>query len=200
MRNVTRDKHLCIQWTISLMLEDLDFGDDFGLLSHRHQDIQQKTKDLCETASKIGLRVYIWKTQALRTNTTNTNAITGEEKPLEQSHEFIYLGSKITADGDGIGESKARISKASQAFALLRPIWKTPNISTHTKIRIFRSNVLSVLLYGAECWRMTKSLEYRLEVFQNKFLRRILKIFWPNIISNEDLRGRTGLEPLNTIF
>ncbi|GFS03458.1 endonuclease-reverse transcriptase [Elysia marginata] len=80
------------------------------------------------------------------------------------------------------------------------PIWKTPNISTHTKIRIFRSNVLSVLLYGAECWKMTNSLEQRLEVFQNKCLRRILKIFWPNFISNEDPRGRTWLEPLNTII
>ncbi|GFS00152.1 hypothetical protein ElyMa_002808900 [Elysia marginata] len=138
--------------------------------------------------------------QALRTNTTNTNAITLEEKPLEEVQEFIYLGSKITADGDCIGEIKARISKAYQAFVLLRPIWKTPNISTHTKIRIFRSNVLSVLLYGAECWKMTKSLEQRLEVFQNKCLRRILKIFWPHFISNEDLRGRTGLEPLDTII
>ncbi|GFR67303.1 endonuclease-reverse transcriptase [Elysia marginata] len=189
--------HQGFQWTITSTLEDLDYADDLGLLSHRHQDIQQKTKDLCETASKIGLKVKIRKTQALR---TNTNSITLEEKSLEEVQEFIYLGSKITADGDCIGEIIARISKASQAFAFLRPIWKTQNINTHTKIRTFHSNVLSVLLYGAECWKMTKSLEKRLEVFQNKCLRHVLKIFWPNIFSNENLRGRTGLEPLSTII
>ncbi|GFR82340.1 retrovirus-related Pol polyprotein from type-2 retrotransposable element R2DM [Elysia marginata] len=124
-------------------------GTIFEVTKERYQDIQLKTKDLCETASKIGLKVNTRKTQALRTNTTNMNPITLEEKPQEEVQEFIYLGSKITADGVCIGEIKARISKASQAFALLRPIWKTPNISTHTKIRIFRSNVLSVLLYGA---------------------------------------------------
>ncbi|GFR77505.1 endonuclease-reverse transcriptase [Elysia marginata] len=63
MHNVTRDKHQGIQWTITSMLEDLDYADDLGLLSHRHQDIQQKTKDLYETASKKGLKVNIRKTQ-----------------------------------------------------------------------------------------------------------------------------------------
>ena len=81
-----------------------------------------------------------------------------------------------------------RISKANQAFAMLRPIWRSTGLSIHTKIRIFKSNILSVLLYGSECWKSTTSIERKLEVFQNKCLRCILKIYWPNTISNEELR------------
>ncbi|GFS18291.1 endonuclease-reverse transcriptase [Elysia marginata] len=81
MHNVTRDKHQGIQCTTTALQEDLDYADDLGLSFHRHQDIQLKTKDLCQTASKIGLRVNIRKTQAQR---TNTNPITVEKKPLEE--------------------------------------------------------------------------------------------------------------------
>ena len=87
---------------------------------------------------------------------------------------------------------RCRITKASQAFAALRNIWKCRNISTNTKIRLFKSNVLSVLLYGSESWKVMKTIEHRLEVFQNRCLRRILRIFWPNTISNEELHRRTN--------
>ena len=69
--------------------------------------------------------------------------------------------------------------KASQAFASLRSTWRSNNISQKTKIRFFKSNVLSTLLYGAESWKMTKTISHKLEVFQNKCLRRILRIYWP---------------------
>ena len=79
---------------------------------------------------------------------------------------------------------------------MLRPIWRSTGLSIHTKIRIFKSNVLSVLLYGSECWKSTTSIERKREVFQNKCLRRILKTYWPNTISNEDLRIRTATTPI----
>jgi hypothetical protein len=49
------------------------------------------------------------------------------------------------------------------------------------------------LLYGSECWKTTVTIERKLEVFQNKCLRRILKIFWPNSISNKELQYKTGM-------
>ena len=63
-------------------------------------------------------------------------------------------------------------------------------------MRFFKSNVLSTLLYGAESCKMTKTISHKLEVFQNKCLRRILRIYWPQTISNYELRRRTGTEPI----
>ena len=64
-----------------------------------------------------------------------------------------------------------------------------------TKIRLFNSNVKSVLLYGAETWRTTKTTIKRVQTFINSCLRRILKIHWPNTISNADLWERTNQVP-----
>ena len=70
-------------------------------------------------------------------------------------------------------------------------------ISKKTKIRIFKSNVLSVLLYAAESWKVTKGICHMMEVFQNKCLRRILHIFWPNKITNAEIHERTGMMPIS---
>jgi endonuclease/exonuclease/phosphatase family metal-dependent hydrolase len=181
-----------IQWTLTSMLDDLDYADDIGLLSSRNQDTQQKTQQLAESASAIGLKVNIGKTQVMRKNTRGGDPIIINDQPLEEVEEFSYLGSKVTTDGDCAREISTRISKANQAFAMLKPIWRTTSLSVHTKIRIFNSNVLSVLLYGSECWKTTATIERKLEVFQTKCLRRIMKIFWPNMISNEELWHRAG--------
>ena len=90
----------------------------------------------------------------------------------------------------------ARISKARQVFAMLKPVWRSSSLSLKSKLRIFTSNVKSVLLYGAETWRTTKYLVNKLHVFVNKSLRSILGIRWPEKIRNEDLWQRTGQKPL----
>ena len=73
---------------------------------------------------------------------------------------------------------------------MLKNIWKSKQVGTNTKLRIFNSNVLDILLYGAECWKLTT----RIETFQNKCLRKILGMFWPRRISNEELHQRTNEE------
>lgn len=81
MKNIKKGKRQGLQWTLTSILEDLDYADDLGLLSSRHQDIQQKTELLSATASKIGLKVNTKKTKVLRVNTTNRNAILIDSKP-----------------------------------------------------------------------------------------------------------------------
>ena len=68
------------------------------------------------------------------------------------------------------------------------------------KIRIFKSNVLSVLLYGSECWKITKTIENKLNSFQTKCLRRIRQLFWPNTIRNNILLAEMQMKPLTTII
>ena len=196
LQQTTHGNRQGIQWSLSSILEDIDYADDIALLSSRHQDIQTKTSSLNEIASTIGLRVNRQKTKIMRNNKTINTPVTIDEEEIEDVKEFTYLGSKMTTNGDCDLEINSRISKAKQAFALLRPIWRTSSLGLQTKIRIFKSNVLSVLLYGSECWKTTNTIERKLEVFQTQSLRRILKIFWPNTISNEDLREKTGVIPL----
>ena len=70
--------------------------------------------------------------------------------------------------------------------------------SLKTKLRLFNSNVISVLLYGCQSWRVSKDDMNKLDVFQTKCLRRTCNIFWPNKISNEDLYRRTNSSPIST--
>ena len=86
---------------------------------------------------------------------------------------------------------KKRISKARVAFHLLRNVWKSKVIGETTKIRLFNTNVKSVLLYGAESWRINKTTLIRIQTFVNHCLRRILQIHWMDRVSNKDLWDRT---------
>ena len=89
---------------------------------------------------------------------------------------------------------------ARQAFAMLYPLWKSNRYSKRTKIKIFNSNIISVLLYGAEMWKLDLSDITRLETFQRKCLRRILRIFWPTKITNQELYTQTKSYPIGEIL
>ena len=186
-----------IIWTFTESLGYLDFADDISLLAHSHSDIQIKTEKLVRNAAKVGLPVNKDKTKTMRNNCQTADPVKLGEQDIEDVTEFTYLGAKVTKDGNTEAEIKTRINKARGAFAALKNIWKTKIISKKTKIRVFKSNVLSVLLYAAESWKVTKGICHMLEVFQNKCLRKILHIFWPNKITNAELHDRTGMLPIS---
>ena len=100
----------------------------------------------------------------------------------------------MTTTGDHDQKDNTMISKANQALIMLKPVWRAINLCVHTKTKKYRSNVLSVLLYRAECWKTTVTIRQRLETFQTKCHQQILKIYWPDKISNEELRNRTGMD------
>ena len=193
LRQVTSGVRKGIRWTLTSVLEDLDYANDIVLLAHPHQDVQDKTNPLATTAGNIGLKININKTRHLRMSSRNNESILVNGEVVDEVDHFTYLGSKLSTSGDGEEEILVRIS---QAFASLRSTWRSKNISQKTKIRFFKSNVLSTLLYDAESWKMTKTISHKLEVFHNKCLRRIIRIYWPQTISNYQLRRRTGTEPI----
>jgi hypothetical protein len=197
MRETTRNTKRGITWTFGQTLEDLDFADDIVLLAHRYQDIQNKTIDMATTGKKIGLSINTDKTKVMKINEKSKEQITINNNTVEEVQDFNYLGSKISLDGNSETDVQSRISKARGTFASLKNIWKSNKISTQTKLRIFKSNVLGVLLYSAESWKVTKNICNKLDVFQTKCLRRIMKIFWPNTISNQELYKRTDSRPLS---
>ena len=74
-----------------------------------------------------------------------------------------------------------------RAFGILSPVWRNNSFSNSLKVRIFKNNAVSVLLYGWSTWEVTKSITTKLEVFVNRCLRSIFHIYWPNTISNVNL-------------
>ena len=71
-------------------------------------------------------------------------------------------------------------------FAMLRPKWRASSLSRKKMLNIFSSNIKTVLLYGAEAWRITKVVVNKIQVFVNKCLRSILGIRWLKRITNEE--------------
>ena len=136
--------------TSLLTADDIFTADYIYLLSHRYSDIQRKSGELARNAGKIALQININKIKMLRNNSQTADPITIGGRDIEEVTEFTYLGAKVSTDGNSESEIKARIRKARGAFAALKNIWKTNKTSNRTKIRLFKSNVLGVLLYAAE--------------------------------------------------
>lgn len=181
-----------IQWSLRSNdhLEDLDFADDIALLSTKRSAMQTKLTTLKTNAQKVGLNINISKTKSMQVGAQTPTSFVLDGLPIERVEKFTYLGSQITTDGGAREDVKTRIRKAQCAFGQLQNIWNSKNLSLKTKIRIFNSNVKSVLLYGCETWLVAEEVTRKLQVFVNRCLRRILQIFWPNTISNLDLHRK----------
>jgi len=106
--------------------------------------------------------------------------------------QFVYLGSIIDNTGGTVADNTTRIRKAQAAFSTLNKIWHSTAYSTQTKLHNFNTNVKAVLLYGCETWKNSKGITANLQVFTNKCLRKILRIFWPDQLTNIALWKRTN--------
>ena len=185
-----------IQWNIMQKLEDLDFADDICLLSHTRQHMQEKTTKLQEIAGLTGLEINTHKTKTMRIEAKQTTSISLNGQPIEEVDKFTYLGSCISRTGGTKEDIEVRINKARYAFISLKNIWRDSNIRTHTKLQIFKTTVISVLLYGSETWRLIGTFEQKLQKFVNKSLRYILGVKWPDTISNQLLLETTKMDPI----
>ena len=103
-----------------------------------------------------GLKISTKNTKVMRikVNTNNSVVIDGQE--VEDVDSFYYLGARITKHGGTEDDIRNRLGKATGAFNKLAKIWRSGQLCKNTKIRIFKSNVIAVLLYGCESWRMKK--------------------------------------------
>jgi len=89
-------------------------------------------------------------------NIINPAAIQVDGKDLPITEIFTYMGSTVRNDG-GAGNDMNRLNKARNIFRTLNNVWKPSQYSKPTKIKLYQSCVLSTLLYGSECWRMTEN-------------------------------------------
>jgi len=196
MRNITNARR-GLWWKFTTVLEDLDYAHDIALLSSRHKDLQETFSRLHHVSRYTGLCINTAKTKVLRTNAKVTNTISIDGLEVEDVNSFIYLGAMVHGAGGSHEDISGRLSIGRKAYATLNPVWRSRTYSKHTKLRIFKSCVISTLLYGAEMWRVTSTDMERLDVFHRKRLRRILGIFWPYTISNRELYERAREGPVS---
>ena len=103
-------------------------------------------------SEKVGLKLNIQKTKIM-----SSGPITSWETDGETVSDFIFLGSKITADGDCSHEIKRRLLLGRKVMAHLDSIFKGRDITLPTKVRLVKAMVFPVVMYGCESWTMKKA-------------------------------------------
>ena len=197
MRQTVEGERTGIRWNFTTMLEDLDFADDIALLSSTMNHIQRKTTNLEENAARVGLKLNARKCKILKSNSKSDANLTVSHSDVEEVDSFMYLGANVTKDGGSTADMKKRIGLASSTFNRLSKIWTATDIGRKTKVSLFKSLVLSVLLYGCETWKLTKGEENKLDVFQTRCLRRMFKIRWQQRVTNKAVLEMAGAEKIS---
>jgi len=198
MREALDNQDLGIQLTsMRNQLTDLDYADDIAILARTPQELQLMVDRVAAAASRLGLCINAAKTKVMAVATADVPQISVAGEILGVVQTFTYLGSNISAEGNGSVEIRTRIAKARSAFGLLnRCVWRERRISLKTKERLYDACIRSVLLYGCETWPMKKDDLDRLSAFEHICWRRILRIPYTAHVENETVRKRFHHEEL----
>ena len=193
------------------------YADDLTLCADNTLDLEMAIQAFEETSQRYGLTMSVKKTCVMPVRQMDVDAsrriLEGKEVPppsfninirserVQTVEEFCYLGYYFTRDFSDSREIDARLAKASKAFNMLRHvIWYRKTVSISARLRIFRSCVLSVLLYGSEVWSLTTALERRLCTFYHRCLRTIIGVNLGDRMSNDQLLHLTGQPSLVDIM
>ena len=117
-----------------------------------------------EESEKAGLKLNIQKMKIMASSPITSWEIDGET--VETVSDFIFLGSKITADGDCSHEIKRHLLLGRKAMTKLDSILKSRDITLPTKVRLVKAMVFPVVMYGCESWTLKKAECQRIDVFE----------------------------------
>ena len=117
-----------------------------------------------EESEKVGLKLNIQKTKIMVSSPITSWQIDGET--METATEFIFGGSKITADGDCSHEIKRCLLLGIKAMTNLNSLVKSRDISLPTKVRLVKAMVFPVVMYGCESWTIEKAEHQRIDAFE----------------------------------
>ena len=108
-------------------------------------------------------------------------------KTMETARDFIFLGSKITADGDSSHEIKTCLLLGRKAMTNLDNILKSRDITLSTKIHLVKAMIFPVVMYGCESWTTKKAEHRRIDAFELWYWRRLLRVPWTARRSNQSI-------------
>ena len=133
-----------------------------------------------EKSEKVGLNLNIEKTEIMASGPITSWQIDGETVA-----DFIFLGSKITEDGDCSHEIKRRLLLGRKVMTNLDSILKSRDITLSTKVRLVKAMVFSMVMYGCESWTVKKAGHRRIDAFELWCWRRLLRVPWTAGKSNQ---------------
>ena len=132
-----------------------------------------------EESEKVGLKLSIQKT-----NIMASDPITSWEIDGETVSDFIFLASKITADGECSHEIKRRLLLGRKVMTNLDSVFKSRDFTLPTKVHLVRAMVFPVVMYGCESWTVKKAECQRIDAFELWCWRRLLRVPWTARRSN----------------
>ena len=147
---------------------NLRFADEIDLIAGTLDELQLITNKLYISLAAYGMEISQEKSKVMvneRDQVELPRKITMGGKILEMVDKFKYLGVTLTKDGKSESEIKIRMATATSALVRLKTIWKINKISIQTKILLYKSLVLSNMMYGCETWTLTEYLERRIIAF-----------------------------------
>ena len=168
-------------------INNLRYADDPILMAESEEEQKSLLMKVKEESEEVGLKLNIQKTKIMASSPITSWQIDGETVA-----DFIFLGSKITADGDCSHEIKRCLLLARKVMTNLNSIFKSRDITLPTKVRLVKAMVFPVVMYGCESWTIKKAEHQRTDAFELWCWRRLLRVPWTARRSNQSILREIG--------
>ena len=143
---------------------NLRYADDTTFMAESKEELKSLLMKVKEESEKVGLKLNIQKTKIMVSGPITSWQIDGET--METVRDFIFLGAKITADGDCSPEIKRHLLLERKAMTHLDSILKGRDITLPTKFCLVKAMVFPVVMYGCESWTIKKAERQIIDAFQ----------------------------------
>ena len=154
-------------------------------MAESKEELKSLLMKVKEESEKVGLKFNIEKTKIMASGPITSWEIDGET--VETVSDFIFLGSKITADGDCSHEIKRRLLLGRKVMTNLDSMFKSRDITLPTKVRLVKAIVFPVVMYGCESWTVKKAERRRTDAFELWCWRRLLIVALTARICNQSI-------------
>ena len=165
-------------------VSNLRYADDTTLMAESEEELKSLLMKVKEESEKVDLKLNIQKTKILASGPITSWQIDGET--LEIVADFLFWGaSKITADVDCSHEIKRCLLLERKVMTNLDSILKSRDITLSTKVHLVKAMVFPVVMYGSESWTAKKAEHQRIDAFELRCWRRLLRVSWIARRSNQ---------------
>ena len=154
-------------------INNLRYADAITLMAESEEELKSLLIKVKVESEKVGLKLNIQKTKIMASGPITSWEIDGET--VETMSDFIFLGSKITTDGDCSHEIKIHLLLGRKGMINLDSILKSSDITLPTKVRLVKAMVFPVVMYGCESCTVKKAEHQRIDAFELWYWRRLLK-------------------------